>query len=62
MDASTGAGGFMRAIQMPVFGDADVLKYVDLPLPEPGPGELLIRLHAAGVNPADTYIRPMWTS
>jgi len=47
----------MRAIQMSVFGEADVLKCVDLPTPEPGPGEVRIRLHAAGINPADTYIR-----
>jgi NADPH:quinone reductase len=47
----------MRAIQMSVFGEADVLKCVDLPVPEPGPGEVRIRLHAAGINPADTYIR-----
>jgi NADPH2:quinone reductase len=47
----------MRAIQMPVFGEADVLKCVDLPVPVPGPGEVRIRLHAAGINPADTYIR-----
>jgi NADPH2:quinone reductase len=47
----------MRAIQMSEFGEADVLKCVDLPVPEPGPGEVRIRLHAAGINPADTYIR-----
>jgi NADPH2:quinone reductase len=47
----------MRAIQMSVFGEADVLKCVDLPGPEPGPGEVRIRLQAAGIKPADTYIR-----
>ena len=47
----------MRAIQMSVFGEADVPKCVDLPVPEPGPGEVRIRLHAAGINPADSYIR-----
>src|SRR5512133_113003 len=47
----------MRAIQMSLFGEENVLKCVDLPVPEPGPGEVRVRLHAAGVNPADTYIR-----
>lgn len=47
----------MRAIQMSAFGEADVLQYVDLPEPEPGAGEVRVRLHAAGVNPAEAYIR-----
>jgi NADPH2:quinone reductase len=48
----------MRAIQFSSFGDADVLRLVeDAPTPEPGGGEVRVRLHAAGVNPADTYIR-----
>ncbi len=48
----------MRAISFDTFGDADVLRLVeDAPVPEVGPGEVRVRLHAAGVNPADTYIR-----
>lgn len=48
----------MRAIQFDTFGDADVLRLVeDAPVPEVGLGEVRVRLHAAGVNPADTYIR-----
>lgn len=47
----------MRAIRMSSFGDVDVLRPVNLPVPEPGRGEVRVRLHAAGVNPADTYIR-----
>ncbi|QSO48849.1 NADPH:quinone reductase [Alicyclobacillus mengziensis] len=47
----------MRAIRMSTFGEADVLQFVDLPVPEPGPNEVRVRLHAAGVNPAETYIR-----
>ena len=47
----------MRAIQMSSFGEADVLQVVDLPVPEPGPNEVRVRLHAAGINPAETYIR-----
>jgi len=48
----------MRAILIKEFGDASVCKLVkDVPIPEIQPKELLIRVHAAGVNPVDTYIR-----
>ena len=47
----------MRAIQVSQFGGPEVLKLVDLPDPEPGPRQVLVKLHAAGVNPVDTYIR-----
>jgi len=33
------------------------LKYEDAPRPEPGPGEVLVRVHAAGVNPSDAKVR-----
>ncbi|UVS80250.1 NADPH:quinone reductase [Actinokineospora sp. UTMC 2448] len=47
----------MRAIQVSRFGAEDVLVPTDLPLPEPAAGQVRVRLHAAGVNPADTYVR-----
>jgi len=48
----------MRAILVKEFGDASVCKLVeDVPIPEVQPREVLIRVHAAGVNPVDTYIR-----
>ena len=47
----------MRAIQVKEFGEPEVMRLLELPPPEPGSNELLIRLHAAGVNPVDTYIR-----
>lgn len=47
----------MRAIRVSVFGGPDVLKIEDVPDPIAGDGEVLVRLHAAGVNPADTYMR-----
>lgn len=47
----------MRAIQVSQFGGPEVLKLTDLPDPEPGPQQVVVRLHAVGVNPVDTYIR-----
>jgi len=47
----------MRAIQMTEFGGPEVLKLVELPMPDPGPGEVLIRVTRAGVNFADTHTR-----
>ena len=47
----------MKAIQVPRFGGPDVLEYNDIPTPKPGPGQILVRVHAAGVNPYDTYMR-----
>jgi NADPH2:quinone reductase len=47
----------MRAIQMTEFGGPEVLKLSDLPTPEPGPGETLIKVTRAGVNFADTHTR-----
>jgi NADPH2:quinone reductase len=47
----------VRAIQIESFGGPEVLQMVDLPVPEPGPGEVLIRVDRAGVNFADTHTR-----
>ena len=47
----------MHAIRVGRFGDEDTLEYTEVPVPEPGTGQVRVRLHAAGVNPADTYIR-----
>jgi NADPH:quinone reductase len=47
----------MRAIQVREFGGPEVLELVDLPTPEPGPGEILIRVSRAGINFADTHQR-----
>jgi NADPH:quinone reductase-like Zn-dependent oxidoreductase len=43
----------MKAISQDELGGPDVLKVVTLPTPEPGVSEILIRVHAAGVNPID---------
>ncbi len=47
----------MRAIQVSEHGGPEVLKYAELPDPQPGPGQLLVRTDAIGVNYIDTYIR-----
>ena len=47
----------MKAIRVHKTGEPDVLQYEDAPAPQVGPGQVLIRVRAAGVNPVDTYIR-----
>jgi NADPH:quinone reductase len=47
----------VRAIQIEEFGGPEVLKLADLPVPEPGEGEVLIRVSRAGMNYADTHQR-----
>jgi NADPH2:quinone reductase len=47
----------MHAIRVGRFGAEDTLAYEEIPVPEPAAGQVRVRLHAAGVNPADTYIR-----
>lgn len=43
----------MLAIQQEEFGDTDVLNPIRLPIPEPGISEILVRVHASGINPTD---------
>ena len=45
----------MRAVQITEFGGPEVLRPVELPDPEPGPGQLVLRVTSAGVNYADTH-------
>ncbi len=47
----------MRAIQQQEFGGPEVLELVDLPVPEPADGQVLIRVSRAGMNFADTHQR-----
>jgi len=47
----------MKAVRVHEFGGPDVMKIEDLADPKPGKGEVVVRIHAAGVNPVDTYIR-----
>jgi NADPH:quinone reductase-like Zn-dependent oxidoreductase len=47
----------MKAIRLHEFGGPEVLRHEEAPVPEPGPGEVLVRVHAVGLNPPDWYAR-----
>jgi NADPH:quinone reductase-like Zn-dependent oxidoreductase len=47
----------MKAVRVHDFGGPDMLRYEDVPVPTPFPGEVLIRVSAVGVNPPDWYMR-----
>jgi NADPH:quinone reductase-like Zn-dependent oxidoreductase len=47
----------MKAVRVHAFGGVDAMVYEDLPNPAPGPGQVLIRVAAAGVGPWDAWIR-----
>ncbi|MDB6040631.1 MAG: Alcohol dehydrogenase, zinc-binding domain protein [Verrucomicrobiales bacterium] len=47
----------MKAIRVNQFGGPEVLNLEEIPKPQPSAGEVLIEVHAIGVNPVETYIR-----
>jgi NADPH:quinone reductase-like Zn-dependent oxidoreductase len=47
----------MKAVRLHAFGGPEVLVYEDAPKPEPKRGEVLVRVHAVGLNPPDWYLR-----
>ncbi len=47
----------MRAIRIHTFGEPEVLQLDEVEDPQPGPGQVVVRVHAVGVNPVETYIR-----
>lgn len=50
----------MKAIIINTFGDRSTLTATEVPRPDPGPDDILISVHAAGVNPVDWKIREGW--
>lgn len=52
----------MKAIRLHEFGGPEVLRYEEAPLPELKPGEVLVRVHAVGINPPDWYLRDGYKS
>lgn len=47
----------MKAVSIYYYGGPGVLAYEDAPRPHPAPGDVLVRVHAAGINPVDWKIR-----
>jgi NADPH:quinone reductase-like Zn-dependent oxidoreductase len=47
----------MKAVRFDQYGGTDVLKVVDVPQPAPGPGQALVQVKAAGINPGEAMIR-----
>src|SRR5258707_15298434 len=47
----------MKAIRVHEFGGPEELKLDEIPTPKPAAGQVLVKVHAAGVNPYDTYMR-----
>jgi NADPH2:quinone reductase len=47
----------MKAIRVHEFGGPEVMKLEDVPDLQPGPGQVVVRIHAAGLNPVECYVR-----
>jgi NADPH:quinone reductase len=47
----------MKAIRVHQFGGPEALQFEEVPTPKPDAGQVLVRVHAVGVNPYDTYMR-----
>jgi NADPH:quinone reductase-like Zn-dependent oxidoreductase len=47
----------VRAVRFDEYGPVDVLQVVDVPRPIPGPGQVLVQVKAAGINPGEAKIR-----
>lgn len=47
----------MRAVRVAAFGGIETLEYLEVPRPQPGPGQVLVQVRAAGVGPWDAWVR-----
>jgi NADPH2:quinone reductase len=47
----------MKAIRIHEFGGPEVMRIEDMPDPAPGSGQVLVKVHAVGINPVETYMR-----
>jgi NADPH:quinone reductase-like Zn-dependent oxidoreductase len=47
----------MQAVQFDKYGPVDVLEVREVPVPEPGPGQVLVQVKAAGINPGEAKVR-----
>src|SRR5262245_53324217 len=56
-DLTSSVGGDMKAIQIQRTGGPEVLEYVDIPTPKPGPAQVLVRAHSIGVNMPEVFVR-----
>ena len=55
--ASSASKNTMTAVVIAAYGSPDELRLAEVPIPTPGPGEVLVRMHCAGVNPVDWKTR-----
>lgn len=56
------SSNMMKAVRLHAFGGPEVLVYEEAPRPEPKAGEVLVRVHAVGLNPPDWYLREGYRS
>src|SRR5262245_2433739 len=47
----------VKAIRVKEFGGPEVLRLEEVPMLRPGPGQVLVGMHAIGINPVESYIR-----